>query len=397
MEYSVADFDVNIEPAGFVFDLGSLYDRLATLTDCRQARGKRYALVTLLVFVVLAKLAGEDRLFGISEWVKHRKESLAQALHLVKPRAPHTSTYSRILGQVVQVEEFERVVREFFENQPGAGRSVVIALDGKTLRGTIRSGQTQGMHLLAAYLPKEGWVLMQVAVHGKDNEITAAPQVLKCLDLRGKVITGDAIHAQRELSAQIVEAGGNYIWSVKDNQPELRRDIELLFQPEKTVKGFNSATQDFRSAETIEKNHGRLERRTLTVSTELKGYLSWPGAEQVFKLERHFVRMADGRVTDETVYGVTSLTARESSAERMLQLIRSHWGIENGLHYRRDETLREDWSHLRKGNAPRMMAAINNLVLGLLLPRGITNVPQARRRFAAYPKDALRLVLRAAA
>ncbi len=175
MDHNTTSFDVNTDPAGFVVDVGSLFERLATLTDRRCARGKRYALVTILVFIVLAKLAGEDRLFGISEWVKHRKESLAQALHLVKPRAPHTSTYSRILGQVVQVEEFERVVREFFENQPGAGRSVVIALDGKTLRGTIRSGQTLGMHLLAAYLPKEGWVLLQVAVHGKDNEITAAP------------------------------------------------------------------------------------------------------------------------------------------------------------------------------------------------------------------------------
>lgn len=393
MDHNTTCFDVNTDPAGFVIDVGSLFDRLATLTDRRCARGKRYALVTILMFVVLAKLAGEDRLFGISEWVKHRKEALAQALHLVKPRAPHTSTYSRILGQVVQFDEFERVVREFFASQPGAGRSVLIALDGKTLRGTIPSGQTHGVHLLAAYLPKEGWVLMQVAVGGKDNEITAAPQVLKCLDLRGKVVTADAIHAQRELSAQIVEAGGDYVWTVKDNQPELRRDIETLFQPEKIVKGFSPAAREFRSAETIEKNHGRLERRRLTVSTELKGYLNWPGAEQVFKLERHFVRLADGRVTDETVYGVTSLTAREASAERLLQLIRSHWGIENGLHYRRDETMREDWYHL-KNPVSCMMAAINNLVLGLLLRRGITNVPQARRRLAAHPEEALRLVLR---
>jgi predicted transposase YbfD/YdcC len=397
MDYKSLDFDVNIEPAGFVIDLGSLHDRLATLTDGRHARGKRYALVTVLVFVVLAKLAGEDRLFGISEWVNHRKEQLAMALHLVKPRAPHTSTYSRILGRVVQVEEFERVVHDYFAEQADAGRSVVIALDGKTLRGTIRAGQTQGLHLLAAYLPAEGWVLVQVTVDGKSNEIAAAPRVLKCLDLRGKVVTGDAMHAQRELSAQIVEAGGDYVWSVKNNQSELRQDIETLFQPEKAVKGFSPATKDFRTDETIEKSHGRLERRTLTVSTELKGYLTWPGAEQVFKLERHFVRRADGRVTAETGYGITSLSAREANPKQILNLIRSHWGIENGLHYRRDETLREDWCHLRRGHAARVMATINNLVLGLLLTRGITNVPQARRRFAAHPEEALRLVLRAPA
>ena len=397
MDYHAFGFDVNTDPVGFIIDLGSLYEYLSTMMDCRHARGKRYALVTVLIFVVLAKLAGEDRLAGIAEWIALRKESLAEALHLVKPRAPHTSTYSRILGQVVQVEEFENAVREYFAHQPGAGRSVVIALDGKTLRGTIRAGQTQGLHLLAAYLPAEGWVLMQVAVSDKGNEITAAPTVLKCLDLRGKIITGDAMLAQRDLSAQIVEAEGDYVWTVKANQSQLRQDIEMLFQPEKPIKGFSQGTKDFRSDGGWEKGHGRLEHRALTVSTELKGYLDWPGAEQVFKLDRESVRQADGHLTQETVYGITSLTADEAGPRRLRELIRSHWGIENGLHYRRDETLREDWCHLRFGHASRAMATVNNLVLGLLLTRGIKNVPQARRRLAAHPDEALQLILRSPA
>jgi predicted transposase YbfD/YdcC len=397
MDYRLFDFDVNTDPNGFIIDLDSLFKRLSSLTDCRHARGKRYALVIVLVFIVLAKLAGEDRLAGIAEWIALRKEPLAELLHLVKARAPHTSTYSRILGRVVQVEEFEDAVRQYFANQPGAGRSVVIALDGKTLRGTIRAGQTQGLHLLAAYLPAEGWVLMQVAVNGKGNEITAAPTVLKCIDLRGKIITGDAMLAQRDLSAQIVEAGGDYAWTVKENQPQLRQVIETLFQPEKTVKGFGPGTKDFRTDGEWEKGHGRLEQRTLTASTELRGYLDWPGAEQVFKLERESVRQADGHLTQETVYGITSLTADEARPRRLLELIRSHWSIENGLHYRRDETLREDWCHLRIGDAPRVMAAVNNLVLGLLLTRGIKNVPQARRRLDAHPDEALRLILRSPA
>ena len=393
MESHLFDFDVNTDPQGFLVDLGSLYDHLSTLTDCRHARGKRYALVTVLVFVVLAKLAGEDRLAGIAEWIALRKERLAEALHLMKPRAPHLSTYSRILGHVVQVEEFEETVRRFFATQPGAGQSIAIAIDGKTLRGTIRAGQTQGLHLLAAYLPQEGWVLMQVTVSGRGNEISVAPQMLKCLDLRGKVITGDALLAQRELSAQIVAAGGEYVWTVKDNQAQLRQDIATLFEPEKTVKGFSAGTKDFRRAEQIDKGHGRLEQRTLTVSAELKGYLDWPGAEQVFQLDRRVVRLADGQISEETVYGVTSLTAEEAGPKRLQELVRQHWAIENGLHYRRDETLREDWCHLRQGQAARVMATINNLVLGMLLTRGIRNVPQARRRLEAYPGEALRLVL----
>ncbi len=248
---------------------------------------------------------------------------------------------------------------------PHAGHSVVIAVDGKALRGTIPAGQTHGRHLLAAYLPAEGWVLYQVEVASKENEISAAPRVLKCLDLRGKVVTGDAMFAQRELSQQIVDAGGDYVWTVKDNQSTLRQDIALLFQPEQPVKGFGAALQEFRTAQTVNKGHGREERRTLTASTELQGYLDWPTAAQVFKLERHIKRTADGKTSTEVVYGITSLSPEQAGPARLLELNRSHWGIENGLHYRRDETLREDWCHLKSGQAPRAMAVLNNLIVAL--------------------------------
>jgi predicted transposase YbfD/YdcC len=392
MECSTPTFDVNLEPMGFLIDLDSLYAHLARLQDKRHARGVRYAVVSVLLFLVLAKLAGQDRLYGISQWVRYRKESLAEVFHLKKPRAPCANTYRNILGRAIDIEAFEQVVRDFFASQPNAGQSLMIALDGKTLRGSIAAGQTRGQHLLAAYLPAEGWVLFQVEVDGKENEITAAPRVLKCLDLRGKIVTGDAMFAQRELSLQIIEARGDYLWAVKDNQSRLRQDIELLFQPEKTVKGFSQGTKDFRIAETTEKKHGRLEHRTLTVSTELQGYLDWPGAAQVFKLERHFTRLVDGHVTHEGVYGITSLTAKEAGPQQLLRLIRSHWGIENGLHYRRDETLREDWCHLKRGQAPRAMAVINNLIVGLTLHLGWTNLAEARRYFDAHPHQAQRLV-----
>jgi predicted transposase YbfD/YdcC len=392
-EYSTPTFDVNLDPDGFVFDLDSLYTCLCRLSDSRHARGVRYALVTLLMFVILAKLAGEDRLAGIADWVHHRRDALAEALHLRQPRAPHRTTYSRILGRVIRVEDFEQVVREFFAQPPQAGHSVILTLDGKTLRGTIPAGATRGLHLLAAFLPGEGWVIMQVEVDRKENEITAAPRVLNCLDLRGKIVTGDALLAQRDLSIQIVAGGGDYVWTIKDNQAQLRQDIATLFEPETCVKGFSPALSDFRSAHTTEKAHGRLEQRRITVSSELKGYLDWPSAEQVFKLERRFQRMKDGKITQEVVYGVTSLTAQEASPRRLLEIVRTHWQIENGLHYRRDETLREDWCHLRLGHAPHMMAALNNLVLGLLLRRGVKNVPEARRAYAANWPEALRLIL----
>jgi predicted transposase YbfD/YdcC len=379
---------------GCVIDLGSLYAQLAQLQDQRHARGLRHALVTVLVYIVLAKLAGQDRVYGISQWAKHRQTVLAEALALVRVQAPSVNTYRRVLADAIEIEEFEQVVREFFGALPQAGHTVVIALDGKALRGTIPAGQTHGRHLLAAYLPAEGWVLYQVEVANKENEISAAPRILKALDLRDKVVTGDAMFAQRELSRQIVEAGGDYVWTVKDNQSTLRQDIALLFQPEETVKGFSPALKEFRAAQTFNKGHGREERRTLTASTELQDYLDWPTAAQVFKLERRIKRTGDGKTSTEVVYGITSLTPDKASPARLLDLNRSHWGIENGLHYRRDETLREDWCHLKGGQAPRAMAVINNLIVGLVLHLGWSNLPEARRYFDAHPAEARRLIMR---
>jgi predicted transposase YbfD/YdcC len=392
-KYTSLAFEINTSSEGVVFDIGSLFETLCTLHDQRDARGLRYRLVTILVFMILAKLAGENHLRGIAQWVRLRAVLLASYLALEKVQAPHATTYSRIVSQAVKIEEFEKVSRDFFAQQPGAGTSVHITLDGKTLRGTIPAGQSHGLHLLAAYLPDEGWVLFQVEVGSKENEIPAALRLVKTLDLRGKIVTGDALLAQRELSLEITRAGGDYVWIIKDNQPETHADIQRLFAPEPVVKGFSAASHDdFRTAKTINKDHGRLEERILTASSALKGYLNWPGVEQVFQLERSATRLKDGRVTHEIVYGVTSLTAAEASPAQLLGLVRDHWQIENGLHYRRDDTLKEDRCTLRTAHAPEAMAVINNLVLGLLLRRGVTNVPDARRDFDGDPHQAWELI-----
>jgi len=391
MKYKPLSFDVNLKP-GFVCDLNSLYAALAQLKDKRDARGLRYRLVTILLFIVFAKLCGEDHLRGIAQWVSLRKEVLAEALKLAKPQAPHATTYSRVLSEAVDIEQFEQVVSQFFKVQPKAGRSVQIALDGKTLRATIPAGRTQGLHLLAAYLPEEGWVLLQVDARG--GELPAAMRIVPHMNLRGKTITGDALFAQRHLSTWVVELGGEYIWTVKDNQSQLQQDIATLFTPQPCAPGFSQGQTDFRTVLKWNKGHGRIECRTLSASGMLKGFANWPYAEQVFRLERYCERVRDGKITTEVRYGVTSLAASEASPECLLQRVRNHWQIENGLHYRRDDTLREDRCRL-KGQGAHAMAVINNLVLGLLRRRGITDVPTARRHYAARLDDAVTLVLQA--
>ena len=158
--------------------------------------------------------------------------------------------------------------------------------------------------------------------------------------------------------------------AVKDNQPRLRADIQLLFEPPSRRPGWNVPTFALRRATQPEIGHGRIERRTLTASSDLRGYLDWPYAQQVFRYEYHYHELRSGKRGHQVNYGITSLSARQASAERLLQLLRGHWGIENACHYRRDVTLKEDAGHWRVAQLTHMMAVINNLVLSLLLRLG---------------------------
>jgi predicted transposase YbfD/YdcC len=394
MKYNTAGACVDSIEDAFFFDVGSLYEHLESLTDRRDPRGVRYPLAVVLVLVILAKLAGQQETRGIAQWVELRKDLLKQALHFDRHTTPAAITFSRILGKAVDVAELQQAVSRFLLASPHASPAIEINLDGKALRGTIPAGQTQGLHLLAAYLPDSGIVLMQVEVGSKDNEISAAPRLLKSVDLRGKIITGDAMFAQRELSRQVIEAGGDYVWSVKENQPSLRSDIEALFEIEEGKTQLKVMSNDFSRAETIDKQHGRLEQRRITTSGMLAGRVDWPGLRQVFKIDREVEEVRTGKKRSETVYGVSSLSDQQADARRLLEIVRKHWMIENGLHYRRDWSLREDYCRLRIGEAAQAMAVINNLLVGLVLRQGFKYLPDARRVYSARPLEGLKLILR---
>ena len=381
--------------AGLVFDVGSLYTYFQGLSDKRKRRGLRYSLAMILVLIMLAKTCGENHPSGIAEWAKHRSGMLVDLLKLRRETMPADSTYRRILAEVVDVEELEQLSSEYLSGKKFFGKQVLVAIDGKVLRGTMDDKQN-GTYLLAAYLPSEGIVLMEVAIEGKGSEIPAAPRVLKSIDLREKVVMGDAMHTQRSVSIQIVESGGKYIWFAKGNQPQMEENIRLWFEPDvQPIPGMSFPPKDFETARETNKGHGRLETRTITVSSQLKDFLDWPYLEQVFKLERHFVSLKTGEVQEQTEYGFTSLSREEISPLKLLKMTRSYWGIENGLHYRRDVTLREDYTRLTKGRAGQAMACLNNLLLGILLSKKkYRTIPTARRYFNAHPAEALDLFLR---
>jgi predicted transposase YbfD/YdcC len=369
---------------GVLFDIGSLFDRFRSLKDNRKARGKRYELATILVLIVLAKLSGEDKPSGIAEWAQFRTEELCDLLGLVRRQMPHHSTYRRILGEVIDVQELDELVGKHLTQRRSIEPEVLLSMDGKVLRGSLNE-EREGMALLAAYLPGEGVVLMQVEIERQGKEVPAALKLLKKLDLRGKIVMADALHTQREASKIIGQAGGDYIWYAKGNQGQMEANIALWFAPQpKPCPGHGRLPKADQTARQISKGHGRLEVRTLTVSHELKEYLDWPFLEQVFKLERSVTQLKGGVTRTKVIYGFTSLSPGQVTAEQLLHLIRSYWGIENGLHYRRDVTLREDATRMTNANLAHAMATINNLVLGLfgLLPV-FDFLPSARRYFNA--------------
>jgi predicted transposase YbfD/YdcC len=375
-----------------LFDLDRLYACLQTIPDHRHRRGVRYPLASLLMVGVLAKLAGQDSSRGMAHWAKLRTHELSQLFHLKRECMPHYSTWSRVLGHGVEPHEMEERVSQFFTQALRIAHrkrgSIHLAIDGKTMRGTIPLGETEGVHLLAVYQPQQGVVLAQMNVQKKGCEITFAPTVLKQIDLRGVIVSGDAMFDRRTLSLKVIQAHGDYLWMVKDNEATMRQDIEDLFQPHRKRAGTSAPPMDFRRASTVEKGHGRLDKRSIVVSSLLADYSDWPGLDQVFKLERQSTN-ALGKTEIQVRYGMTSLPMYLADPKRLLELTRGHWGIENGLHHRRDVTMQEDHAQLRMGHAPEMLAILNNIVLGLFARQRETNIAHARRDFAYHLDKAL--------
>jgi predicted transposase YbfD/YdcC len=369
---------------GVLYEVGSVYEGLSRLTDIRKAKGKIYRLETVLMIVILAKLCGEDRPLGIAEWAHHRQEELVQLLCLSRAKMPSHHTIRRIMAYVVYQEEIERAVGEY--NRCGQ-HGEVYALDGKAPRGMRKKDEEGSEYLLSVYDVEQAKVMSQVDVGRKENEITKAPKALKMVEISQKVITGDAMHTQRGLATQIVEAQGDYVFPVKENQPQLYKNIQALFAPEYPKPGFGKIQTDFLTAQKVNKGHGRIEIRTITTSEMLNTYAAWPGLAQVYRLERQFQWRRNGRcyrTSCEVEFGITSLTRQVISPAHLLNLRRAHWGIETGLHYRRDVTLNEDGTRMTIGNAGKVMASINNLVLALIRQAGFYNAAQARRWFAAH-------------
>jgi len=364
-----------------MFNISHLEEHLQALTDYRAKRGKVYPLSMVLVLVMLAKLAGEDKPSGMASWIQQRKQELLGFFDVYHRRLPCLNTIRNILSSAFDVDEFAQILLNYLHQTYGGQTSRLVTIDGKTMRGTIPKGLTQGVHLLAVYLPEEGITLKQVAVGSKENEITACPALIEGIPLKNRIVCADAMQTQRTLSVKILAQGGDYIWIVKDNQPTLRADVEQFFKPVRHAAGWHIPELPRTFAQTSNKAHGRLERRQLTLMNDDQQFLDWPGVRQVFKVEKTVTQIKTNQTSNEVTYGITSCSPEKADAQQMLKWVRGYWGIENGLHYRRDVTLREDATRMSNPTMANAMATINNFMIGLTQKLGFSNLADARRQF----------------
>ncbi len=364
-----------------------LIEVLAEIEDARQARGKRHPLVAILALVCVATLCGYRSYGAMAEWGRNYGADLLAALGFTRPTAPSAATLYRALRGIDRAA-FEAAIGAWAEEVLGTLGSApddAAAIDGKALRGSRKQGAADA-HLLAAVSQRLGLPLGQEGVDEKTNEIPVLHDLLRGLVVEGRVYTMDALLTQRAAARASVDGGGDYVMVAKDNQPRLRDDAAALLASPLQV-GLPLTT-----ASTVDLGHGRVERRRVTVRALLPGDCDWPGARQVFMIERHTTHKKSGRERHEVTYGVTSRSPEHMSARELLRLLRGHWHSEHGVHWVRDVTFDEDRSQVRTGAIPEVLAAVRTTAIALFRHAGEANIAAACRRCAAQPARALALI-----
>jgi predicted transposase YbfD/YdcC len=361
------------------------------LEDSRAELGKRHQLLDIMVIAVCGIICGADNWVEVEMFGKAKERWLRQFLDLPHGIPSH-DTFGRIFAQIDpgQFEtSFLSWVQAVFEITDGQ----VVAIDGKTVRCSHdRSNGKAAIHLVSAWATANHLVLGQVKVGNKSNEITAIPQLLQLLELSGCIVTIDAMGCQTEIVAQIMEAEADYVLTVKENQPHLLEDISIFFDLAQQNE-FAKVDHDYHR--TVNGGHGRIETRECwTISGDenlqfLRGYGCWKGLQTMAMVKRQ--RRIEDKVTSETQYYISSLP---NEAKRILQVARSHWGIENSLHWVLDVAMGEDDSRVRKGHAPENLALLRRVALALLKQEKTAKVGvKAKRHKAGWDENYLMKVL----
>lgn len=335
-----------------------LADVFVSITDPRQSSKVEHDLVELLVVAVNAVLVGADTFVEIELWAEEKLDWLRHYLPL-ENGIPSHDTFGRLFG-LIKPEEFEAAFRRWVSSVLPALGPDVVAIDGKTSR---RSGKVDAtpLHLVSAFATGAGLVLGQIATAEKSNEKTAIPLLLQTLALEGCIVTIDAMGTQANIAQAIRDRGADYVLAVKDNQPTLAESMRGFFArfketpPDKTPHGF---------AETVEKDHGRLETRRCYVFDQLDCLArpeQWPDLKSFVVIESE--RTLKGITTREQRYYISSLVP---DAPRINAAIRAHWSVENRLHWCMDVVFADDQMRARTGHAAHNLSVLKQITLNLI-------------------------------
>jgi predicted transposase YbfD/YdcC len=371
---------------GQVAELGTFLD---LVPDPRARRGRWYSLTAILLVCACAAVSGARSVDETAEWAARASEAVLRAVGIRRHplqwrRAPSRITIGRVLA-AVDGDALDRAVGAYLAGRNPAGpaseQRQVIAVDGKSLRGSARL--TAGRrHLLAAVTHHRALTLAQAEVGAKTNETAHFRPLLEGLDLDRTLITFDALHSVQANVTWLIETkNAHYIAMIKRNQPTAHRQLAALPRSDVAVQHTASST-----------GHGRHESRSIKtcgIADELGG-IAFPHARLALRIHRRR-RQTGRRESRETVYAVTSLDAHQATPAELAAAVRGHWSIE-ALHHVRDVTYAEDASTLHTGTAPRAMATFRNLAIGLLKTLRAANIAKTTRAIRDQPERALPLL-----